>query len=204
MDRLYIGENLIGILASRAGTRNLLDKEWCKSLAVRLNHHASHLGLFPKDAVAVQCTLFDKTRSASWRVPYHQDLSIPVKQKIAAPECSLWSEKEGVVYTQPPGDVLDQLVAVRVHLDDCGSDNGPLRVIPTSHHQGCITEQNLPDKIKSGSEVVCSAKNGDVLVMRPLLLHASSKPANPSSRRVLHFLYGPRQLPYGLEWHQVV
>jgi hypothetical protein len=39
-----------------------------------------------------------------------------------------------------------------------------------------------------------------VLVMRPLVLHASSKATGTSKRRVLHILFGPPELPYGLEW----
>jgi hypothetical protein len=40
--------------------------------------------------------------------------------------------------------------------------------------------------------------------MRPLLLHASSKGSGTSARRVLHFVFGPRQLPHGLAWELAV
>jgi hypothetical protein len=43
-----------------------------------------------------------------------------------------------------------------------------------------------------------------VLVMRPLLLHASSKATSLTPRRVLHFLFGPPSLPLGLEWQWAV
>jgi hypothetical protein len=35
-------------------------------------------------------------------------------------------------------------------------------------------------------------------------LHASSKATGTSRRRVLHFVFGPRALPYGLEWERSV
>ena len=41
------------------------------------------------------------------------------------------------------------------------------------------------------------------MLMRPLLLHASSKTAGTSRRRVLHFLFGPRELAFGLVWASV-
>jgi hypothetical protein len=40
--------------------------------------------------------------------------------------------------------------------------------------------------------------------MRPLLLHASSKASGSSLRRVLHFLFGPRDLPHGLRWQHAI
>ena len=43
-------------------------------------------------------------------------------------------------------------------------------------------------------------KRGDALLMRPLVLHASSKSSGSSLRRVLHFVFGPEVLPYGLAW----
>jgi hypothetical protein len=42
------------------------------------------------------------------------------------------------------------------------------------------------------------------VLMRPLLLHASSKAQTPSRRRVVHILFGPRTLPHGLEWDHAV
>ena len=188
----------------QAGTRNLLDHEWCHALALRLKCNYILADLLSVDYVAVQCTLFDKSAAQPWKVPYHQDLSIPVRKRIDSPGCESWSEKEGAWYTQPPARLLAALVAVRVHLDDCGAENGPLRVISGSHRVGRIAEADVSAFVAHGGEVVCSAKVGDVLVMSPLLLHASAKPTNPSSRRVLHFVFGPPELPLGLEWRRMI
>lgn len=38
------------------------------------------------------------------------------------------------------------------------------------------------------------------MVMKPLLLHASHKVFVDRPRRVLHFVYGPSNLPHGLRW----
>jgi hypothetical protein len=40
--------------------------------------------------------------------------------------------------------------------------------------------------------------------MRPLLLHSSSRAQAQAPRRVLHFLFGPRELPCGLTWYRAV
>jgi ectoine hydroxylase-related dioxygenase (phytanoyl-CoA dioxygenase family) len=97
--------------------------------------------------------------------------------------------------------VLQQMLAVRVHLDDCGVEDGPLRVVPGSHTRGIIADNEAIALRIAGRETDCVAARGAALVLRPLLLHASSKGSGKGRRRVLHFVYGPRELPFGLSWH---
>jgi hypothetical protein len=96
-----------------AGSRTLLRQAWCVDLAGDLRRHPIISNLLPRDAVAVQCTLFDKSPGKNWLVSLHQDLSVPVKGRVESAECSGWSEKEVQVYVQPPAGVLEQIVAVR-------------------------------------------------------------------------------------------
>jgi ectoine hydroxylase-related dioxygenase (phytanoyl-CoA dioxygenase family) len=148
--------------------------------------------------------LFDKTLETNWLVALHQDLSIPVKERVDSPQCLAWSVKEGVTFVQPPSPLLAALIAVRVHLDDCRLDNGPLRVIPGSHRYGRLSSEEAQSHRRANGEVACMASRGAALLMRPLLLHASSKAVADMPRRVLHFLFGPQVLPYGLQWHHAV
>jgi hypothetical protein len=187
-----------------AGTRNLLQSPWCASLARTLKNHPALCTLMPARPVAVQCTYFEKSSNRNWLVPFHQDLSIPVDRRITDPCYSGWAEKEGVMYTQPPVSVLEHVVAVRVHLDDCGPDNGPLRVLASTHKLGLIPEGDIATHRHRHAETLCVLTRGDALAMRPLLLHASSKARIPSFRRVLHFLFAPPDLPGGLRWHLAV
>src|ERR1700682_60362 len=124
----------------RVGSRNLLDLACCQDLAAALKAHPEVGPLLPPRALAVQCTLFDKSADKNWLVALHQDLTIPLRERVPDPECTGWSEKEGVIYVQPPVAVLESLVAVRAHLDDCGSESGPLRVVPRSHRDGRVSE----------------------------------------------------------------
>jgi ectoine hydroxylase-related dioxygenase (phytanoyl-CoA dioxygenase family) len=95
------------------------------------------------------------------------------------------------------------MIAVRVHLDDCGSDNGPLRVLPGSHRFGWLDDQL--DAWKSRvKEVVCTVGAGGVVTMCPLTLHASGPSASASHRRVIHIEYAAADLPAGLEWNNRV
>ena len=186
------------------GTRCLLDQTWCAALAARLRIHSALAVALAPDLVAVQCNYFEKSLGRNWLVPIHQDLSIAVARRVNDPALGGWSEKEGVLYVRPPLAVLRQLVAVRVHLDRCGAEDGPLRVVPGSHQRGLIADKDAIASRVAGLEVTCLAGKGDALVMRPLLLHASSKGSGEGRRRVLHFVYGPFELPCGLEWNVAV
>lgn len=184
-----------------AGTRSMLSQPWCASLAVRLRADPALAALIGPESVAVQCTWFQKSAGRNWLVALHQDLGIPVAARVDHPALSCWSLKESIPLVRAPQEVLEEMVAVRVHLDPCGADDGPLRVVPGSHRHGVVSDGEAAALRAALGEVVCAAGAGDVLVMRPLLLHASSKGSGGSLRRVLHFVYGPRELPHGLRWH---
>jgi len=192
-----------GVGAS-GGTRCLLSTTWCAALARRIREHADLKCLVPPEHVAMQCTYFEKSSGRNWLVPLHQDLSIPVAERVDGAGLSGWSEKEGAVFVQAPVAVLEQLVAVRLHLDRCGINDGPLRVVPRSHTQGVLAPAAACAVRDAAGEILFEAAVGTALVMRPLLLHASSRSLGTGHRRVLHFLYGPRSLPHGLRWQTAV
>lgn len=183
------------------GTRRLLSQDWCRSLAVKIRQHPALSSLL-SGMVVVQCTFFEKSASRNWLVAVHQDLSIPVAERIEHPALQGWSVKEGQQYVQAPVELLQQLIAVRIHLDTCGAEDGPLRLVPGSHLQGLVTAEDAA--LARQQEIVCVAESGSALLMRPLLLHLSSKSSGKSQRRVLHFLFAPSELPLGLRWSDTV
>lgn len=199
-----LSQDVDAAFAARVGARNPLAHAWCRDLASRLAARPVLRPLLPDGRAAVQCTYFSKSTSNNWLVALHQDLGIPVAARVDDARLSGWSEKDGVVHVQPPADVLETLVAVRVHLDDCGENDGPLRVVPGSHRHGRLAPDDENRLRDARGLTVCTARRGDALVMRPLLLHASSKASGPSRRRVLHYVFGPRELPYGLRWRDVI
>jgi len=183
-----------------AGQRNLLRQNWCAALAHQLCAHPLLAVLFPPNPVAVQCTYFQKSCEGNWLVPMHQDLSIPVAERVTHPELATWSYKDEQLNVQPPAVLLEQLLAIRLHLDPCGENDGALRLIPGTHRTGKLDTNAISSARGKHPETTCVVAAGAVLAMHPLLLHASSKATGTSRRRVLHFLYGPAALPYGLRW----
>jgi hypothetical protein len=199
-----ISSELTQISSNGIGFRWLLDFPWCKELAQTIRQHHVIAQLLPSDPVAVQCTYFEKSQDQNWLVPIHQDLSIPVREKVDHSTLSGWSEKDGSVFVQPPEKFLGKLVAVRLHIDECGVDDGPLRVVPGSHRAGRLSNETALTERDNIGEVVCTVAKGGAMLLKPLLLHASSKAVGSSRRRVLHMVFGPRLLPLGLQWQDAV
>jgi ectoine hydroxylase-related dioxygenase (phytanoyl-CoA dioxygenase family) len=153
-----------------------------------------------EECFPVRSIFFDKTPEANWLVPWHQDLSVAVKERVEIPGYGPWSKKEGVPHVQPPIEILEAMVTIRLHLDDCDESNGALRVIPGSHRLGRLNSGRITELRSQDKDVVCSMRAGDAFLMRPLLLHASSQAIAPTHRRVIHLEYSSYSLPEGLAW----
>jgi hypothetical protein len=153
-------------------------------------------------AFAVRALLFDKTPEANWGVPWHQDLTIAVRQRVDAPGFGPWTVKAGIPHVRPPVAVLERMVTLRVHLDNCDADQGPLRVLPGSHRDGILGAEMTRHLLEGDRPVSCLVGRGGVLMIRPLLLHASSPAESPRRRRVIHLEYAADPLPEGLDWFE--
>ena len=153
---------------------------------------------------AVRAILFDKTPTANWKVVWHQDLTIAVRERASVLGFGPWSEKDGVAHVQPPETLLERMLAVRLHLDDCGADNGPVRVLPGSHRVGRLSAGAIDQWRGAREEVACLAERGAILAFRPLLLHASSPATVAAHRRVIHIEFAVDELPEPLAWYDRV
>lgn len=181
------------------GQRNLLREPIIQKLARSHEVRGVITPVIGPNCFAVKGTLFNKTQKSNWKVPWHQDLTITVQEWIEAEGFGPWTIKGGVVNVQPPEDVLRGILAVRIHLDANDHQNGPLRVLPGSHKHGRLTAEQITNWDKTES-VECLVPKGGALLMRPLLLHASSACLLPKSRRVIHLEYSSADLPKGLRW----
>ncbi len=159
----------------------------------------------------VRGILFDKTANienggTNWKVPFHQDLSIAVRERpvFLVPGYETWSVKDGVAHVQPPVTVMERMITVRLHLDPCDSENGALRVIMGSHQRGRLAPDAIALVRREIPETVCAVEAGGAFVFRPLLLHASSSVTRAGARRrVLHIEFVPTDLllPHGILWY---
>lgn len=158
--------------------------------------------ILTNEAFVARAIFFDKTPEANWKVAWHQDVSIAVCERIETPGFGPWSTKAGIMHVRPPTEVLEDMLTIRIHLDDCDESNGALQVIPGSHSNGFLDEESLHACRISDDICLCCVPAGGAVLMRPLIAHASSPGTNPSRRRVIHLEYAVTPLPGDLQWHQ--
>jgi len=151
-------------------------------------------------ASLVRAILFDKTADSNWLVSWHQDKTVAVDARFDRPGWGPWSIKKLVHHVQVPVEVLQQMVTFRVHLDPCSTENGCLKVISGSHREGVLSQAQISRLSSTMPVQVIEAPVCSALVMRPHLLHASSKATSPARRRILHLEYSSYRLPDGISW----
>jgi ectoine hydroxylase-related dioxygenase (phytanoyl-CoA dioxygenase family) len=188
---------------TRYPERNLLSVPSVRALAISRPVREIVEAILGPECFAVRGIFFNKTRSSNWKVVWHQDLTIAVRERADVSGFGPWTMKAGISHVQPPPEIMSGLLAIRLHVDESGIDNGPLRVIAGSHREGRLSAEQIGNWNKAAS-VTCTVPKGGALVMRPLLLHASSSCAVPKSRRVIHLEFAAAELPHGLDWYDRV
>lgn len=143
---------------------------------------------------------FDKPEKSNWFVAYHQDLTISVDKKVETINFENWTVKQNQFAVQPPTEILENNFTIRIHIDKTTKDNGALKVINNSHSKGILRIENLD--FNNEKEIICEVEKGGVMIMKPLLFHASNKTTNNERRRVIHIEFSKQQLPNELEWSE--
>lgn len=188
----------------RGGARNLLELPTVAALATLPAVRSLATAVLGEKCFAVRALLFDKTPTANWKVIWHQDLTIATQRRADVAGYGPWSDKAGVPHVQPPVSILESMLAVRVHLDPCDAENGPVRVLDGSHRHGRLPAEAIDELRRGQSERDCCVVEGGVLAFRPLIVHASAPARVPKHRRVVHIEYAAQELPLPLAWHRSV
>jgi len=148
----------------------------------------------------VRAILFDKTAEANWAVPWHQDRTIAVRERRDVAGFSPWSTKAGIAHVEPPFAIIERMITIRAHLDECDADNAPLLIAPGSHRAGRVPAKQVADVAREYGSRACLAAAGDAWIYATSIIHASERAHVPRRRRVLHVDYAAEALPGGLAW----
>jgi ectoine hydroxylase-related dioxygenase (phytanoyl-CoA dioxygenase family) len=146
----------------------------------------------------VKSIYFDKPQTSNWYVSYHQDLTISVDKKLSLDGFDFWTTKQNQFAVQPPLDILQNVLTVRIHLDETDENNGALKVVPKSHSKGIYRPETIDWTVEK--EVNCKVSKGGIMLMKPLLLHSSGRTTNNRQRRVIHIEFSNIELPIELNW----
>lgn len=186
-----LAENLAtaNLRRSRAGVRHALGNAAVFSLANGSQLATIARSILGASAYPFRATMFEKTTDANWLVVWHQDTALPLSRRQEASGWGPWSVKEGVIYAHAPANALSQVLALRVHLDDSTPQNGPLRVLPSTHTLGVLSDDAIHQLAQHVVPVECCVPRGGIVAMKPLVVHSSSKSQSDCARRVLHIEY---------------
>jgi hypothetical protein len=190
-------------ISDQYGVRQVLQNY--PSIHRALNWDKLHVLLDAADmagAQAVRSIFFNKNADHNWLVSWHQDMTICVNQKTELAGYSKWTYKKDVHYVEPPAAVLEAMLTCRIALDDAGAENAALKVIAGSHQSGKLSESQVLDISQTAMHETCAMRAGDMLLMKPLLLHASDKARFATQRRVLHLEFSASKLPPPLHWEE--
>ncbi len=156
--------------------------------------------VFGKDYFITKSIYFDKPAKSNWYVAFHQDLTISVDQRKDIEGFGPWTIKQNQFAVQPPLQFLENNFTMRIHLDDTTEENGALKVLPGTHARGVVRAETLnKENITS-----CHVEKGGVMLMHPLLVHASGRSTNDKARRVVHIEFSNKELPGDLRWSEQV
>lgn len=169
----------------------LLTLKLRKLLAVLFPNATPHL---------TKAIYFDKPAGSNWLVAWHQDVMIAVDERQEIPGYGPWSTKGVETAVLPPRHILEGIVTLRLHLDDCNATNGALRVVPGSHRHGVIANEQHSNFTPHAT--TCAVPAGGIMLMQPLTLHASNRSTSARPRRVIHLEFSAAELPEGLDWRE--
>jgi ectoine hydroxylase-related dioxygenase (phytanoyl-CoA dioxygenase family) len=155
---------------------------------------------FGENYFITKSIFFDKPEKSNWFVAYHQDLTISVNKKVEIDNFENWTTKQNQFAVQPPREILEQNFTIRIHIDKTTKENGALKVLNKSHEKGIIRIENI--EVENEIETICEVEKGGIMIMKPLLFHASNKTTNNERRRVIHIEFSNRELPNELEWSE--
>lgn len=203
MDHHTVGHLRADFSETRGSDRNILSVPSVRALATSHSVREIVEKILGPECFAVRGIFFNKTRQANWKVVWHQDLTIAVREQQPVIGFGPWTTKAGIWHVQPPSEIMSGMLAIRLHLDESDCDNGPLRVIPGTHRHGRLSATEIAAFAKNNC-VTCTVPEGGALVIRPLVLHASSACVVNKPRRVIHLEFAAEELSYGLGWYHAV
>jgi ectoine hydroxylase-related dioxygenase (phytanoyl-CoA dioxygenase family) len=123
-----------------------------------------------------------------------------MSRRFEQPGWGPWTRKDGVDHVQPPAAILEQMVTIRLHVDDANEAGGCLWVVPGSQKRGILSQEDIDQAVAASAPRACVVGAGDALVMRPLILHSSMKSRLVGHRRVVHLEYSSFVPPEGVSW----
>ena len=198
--------------------RGALDAQTCRALAAALDDRPGKrlaadaglraaldpvtrlVGAVLPGARIVRVVGFAKSGATAWRLPWHQDRVIAVRDRAEVEGFANWTLKSGVWHVEPPLALLERMIFARLLLDPVGGASGAMCYAEGSHTLGRVPSAEAETAAARFPETSELGAAGDLLLLPMLTLHSSSPASADTPRRVLRLDFCADPLPGGLEW----
>lgn len=196
---------------------NRIEGEWIADGETSINGVPIFQGVGLEDRPMMQRIPFTSCYSDYIRDFIHSDRFEPVRQLIGENTRIGHDEKDGCVvntYVNVPGSVYPRLgwhtdglrdlfylrmpkrmLNVGMHLTDCPTENGGLRLIPGTHHQGflkmCFYKLYFVDHRPDPEEVCIETRAGDLTIHDGRLWHRVERSPHTGAASVRRSMYVP-------------
>ncbi len=157
------------------------------------------LSNFDDQLILTSSKYYHQIPMANWFTTLHQNITIPVKEKMPVDGFSGWSKKEGITSVMAPIDLLRQSISIYIHLSPSNETNGALQILPGSHKK-ILNIQERNQIIENINPQIYSLEGGDIHIVKPLVLQAFSKVFETQSVHLLQLDFATIDLPGGLAW----
>ena len=187
-------------------SENLVGQRIFRSVGpLRLASVSDQLGkavrqLTQANALPVRMIYFDKSKDSNWSLGWHQDRTIAVKKRQPVKGFEVWTTKDRVPHVEPPFEVLEKSITVRISIDNSNDENGALEVIAGSNIHGRLSDSETSDLASNAQPTLLDTKAGDVIFLKTPILHRSAQSKSKVRRRVVQIDYSWAQLPSPLRW----
>ena len=151
-------------------------------------------------ANAFSAFFLDKTRESNWQMPWHQNLRLPVEVDSTHSYAGAMVE-HGVPHIIPEAAYLNNVLIVRIALDDQSLTNGALEFVPRSHRLGILSDAETSAVGATEPSVCPQLSTGDIFFFKALLVHRSRESQSNNRRRVLQLEYSAGPPPGGHRWY---
>ncbi|MEM9014480.1 MAG: phytanoyl-CoA dioxygenase family protein [Pseudomonadota bacterium] len=153
-----------------------------------------------KDASPTRIIFFDKTTSANWSLGWHQDRVIAVRERKAIAGYNKWTVKGGTIHVEPPFEVMENSITVRISVDPADHNNGALEILPGSHRLGKLSDSRSAALGEISEAKTLETNPGDIVFLSTPILHRSGPSRTSRRRRTIQIDYSWAPLPKPLEW----
>ncbi|MBT1698061.1 phytanoyl-CoA dioxygenase family protein [Fulvivirgaceae bacterium PWU4] len=154
-------------------------------------------------AIPVTAFFLNKTQDNNWTLPWHQDIKVAVDSFAEAEGYSGWTNESGILHVIPPPRFLDKMLSVRFNLDDSDDENGGLQVLPGTHQEGLLSNEDLDHKVKTIAPLLCVSPAGSITLLKALTVHRSEASRTLRNRRILQIEYCGERLHDSLKFYDL-